>query len=128
MKKSIFIVLAALSVTFPVSVSASETRCGWYYKHDGTSQTLLSLTDSQYRWHIKGHRSGFQAEGQNNLPSFAGKEYIKRQWSGGLSIYACVCLEVETDKSRKFITMIYGGEVLPLSTCDKDTNLPEKPY
>ncbi len=125
MKKSIFIALAALSVAFPVSVSARETRCGWYGE-------ALYLKDSQGTWIMMNHR-GFSAKGQNNLPSFEGKEHIFLPRSSldpkfGGDIYGCACLEVETNKSKKFITMIYGGEILPLSTCREDPNLPQKPY
>ena len=120
MKKSIFIALAALSVTFPVSVSASETRCGWYYSGFG-----LFLRDSQARWGISNPNSLIRAQGQNNLPSFKGKEQIVTSIN---DIYACACLEVETNKSKKFITMIYGGEILPLSTCREDPNLPSNPF
>ena len=123
MKKSIFIALAALSVAFPVSVSASETRCGWY---GNTTPGNWWLTDSEAQWTIAA-QLGFQAQGMNNLPQIDNMQKILTSRNNFYG-YGCACLEVETDKSTNRITMIYGSEALPLSTCRNDPNLPSDPY
>ncbi len=117
MKKSIFITLAALSVAFPVSVRASETRCGWL---SNPTRAHWRLIDSEVSW-IIAQQGGYQAPGMDNLPRFDDKEKVFTNVRYG---YGCACLEVETDQSTRKITMIYGGEILPLSTCREDPNLP----
>ena len=129
MKKSIFIAIVAISIAFPVSVSPRETRCGWYNPDDSEEGGSL-LTDSEGFWKTWTKNMGVRSQGLDNLPSLPRKDSVTifRPKPSLNTTYGCACLEVETDKSSQFITMIYGGEILPLSTCREDPNLPRNYY
>ena len=115
-----WLILAIISFisVIALSVKATETRCGWlanptpanWYLKDGDGTWVISL------------QGGYQAEGMDNLPSDE-KEYVR---TNGYHGYGCACLNVSTDSNRMRITMIQGGEALPLSTCREDPNLPKK--
>ena len=115
-----WLILAIISFisVIALSVKATETRCGWlanptpanWYLKDGDGTWVISL------------QGGYQAEGMDNLPSDE-KEYVR---TNGYHGYGCACLNVSTDSNRMRITMIQGGETLPLSTCREDPNLPKK--
>lgn len=100
-------------------VLATETRCGWL--HNPTPANWY-LTDRDGRWTI-GVQGGYQARGIDNIPQMDDKEYIKT--NVGSYGYGCVCLEVAVDRAKQRITLINGGEQLPLKTCREDPKLPK---
>ncbi len=115
------LILAIISFISVIAlpVKAIETRCGWlrnptpanWYLKDGDGTWVISM------------QGGYQAEGMDNLPTTDAKEYVK---TNGYYGYGCACLNVSTDSNRMRITMIQGGEALPLSTCREDSNLPKE--
>ena len=108
--------LALLSgVALPVK--AVETRCGWLI--NPTPQNWY-LWDGDAKWTLS-TQGGFQARGMDNLPRLSEKESVTINRTHA---YFCSCLEVETDRSQSRITLLKGGEQLPLSTCREDPNLP----
>jgi Protein of unknown function (DUF4087) len=102
---------------FPAS--ATETRCGWL--HNPTPANWY-LTDKDGRWTI-GLQGGYQAPGIDRIPEKNEREFVKT--NVGSYGYGCVCLEVTVDRSKQRITLINGGESLPLKTCREDPNLPK---
>ncbi|OCR02418.1 hypothetical protein BCD67_22350 [Oscillatoriales cyanobacterium USR001] len=119
MKRSLLIlaIVSFISV-IALPVKATETRCGWLAN---PTPANWYLRDRDGTWLISS-QGGYQAEGMDHLPSDQ-KEYVK---TNGYHGYGCACLNVSTDSNRMRITMIQGGEELPLSTCREDPNLPKE--
>lgn len=119
MKRSLLIlaIISFISV-IALPVKATETRCGWLAN---PTPANWYLRDRDGTWVISA-QGGYQAGGMDNLPSDE-KEYVR---TNGYHGYGCACLNVSTDNNRMRITMIQGGEALPLSTCREDPNLPKE--
>jgi hypothetical protein len=119
MKKSLLLpaMLSCLSI-IALPANATETRCGWL---QNPTPANWYLRDKDGTWTIS-LQGGYQAGGMDNIPPLDDSEYVKTNVNYG---YACACLDVVADRDRMRITIIQGGEQLPLSTCREDPNLPK---
>lgn len=97
---------------------AIETRCGWLVN---PTPANWFLKDADGTWIISA-QGGYQAPGMENIPDLQSKEYVKTNGNYG---YTCACLDATTDRSKMRITRIQSAELLSLSTCQNDPNLPE---
>ncbi|NJR23962.1 MAG: DUF4087 domain-containing protein [Richelia sp. CSU_2_1] len=112
-------ILSSLLSISAFPASATEIRCGWL--HNPTPANWY-LTDKDGQWTI-GVQGGYQASGIDNIPQMNEKEYVKT--NVGSYGYGCACLEVTVDRKKQRITLINGGEQLPLKTCREDPKLPK---
>ncbi|MBE9185155.1 DUF4087 domain-containing protein [Microcoleus sp. LEGE 07076] len=103
-----------------VPARAGETRCGWLYN---PTPANWFLTDKAGSWTIS-VQGGYQARGMDFLPNIDSRQFVKTNGNYG---YGCACLSVTPNRKQMRITEIKSGKALPLSTCQRDRNLPKRP-
>jgi hypothetical protein len=105
-------------LTVPPS-AALERRCGW---PDNPTPTNWFLEDAQDSWTIS-VQMGYRAQGLDTIPDISVREYVR---TNGYYGYACACMDVKTDKSKRRILSLTNFKQLPLKQCRRDLALPKR--
>lgn len=107
-----------LLMSMPMATLAAEKRCGWL---ENPTPANLWLIDAEGEWTISIQGSGFiDQDAPDRLPEIDDQEFVRTNYNYGFS---CVCLQVETDRSRMEITRVFSGEQLLLKQCLEDPAL-----
>jgi Protein of unknown function (DUF4087) len=111
-------IFAALFIHF--QASAEEVRCGWL---DNPSPNTWWLVDKDDEWNItQSLESGLSAESWEKLPKFTPDQLSKKNRA---IKHGCACLTVDVN-SEGYVSKIYSSQVLPLSACRKNKELPHR--
>ena len=121
MRSHLFLaLLIALCAAIPGSRTV-EKRCGWI---DNPTPANWWIVDRDGTWTFM-MQGSYEATGIDHIPSPLPGEYVETNVHYG---YYCGCMDVVVDPETLYIHHIYGGEALPLETCDADPHRPDRTY
>lgn len=117
MKSAAIITMVSLCCLLPLTVNASQTRCGWLH-NPSPANIWLSDADGDWTISLQGGEPILKNDDDfDNLPVPRETNYVRTNGAYG---YSCACLEVDVNTRQNKITAIYRSQSLELKQCLED--------